>query len=66
MAQLKSPALYTVVDVWRGMAINVYTFSNARLAERCAARLRRGRNQDEDDVQVFNNRCLSQVPSRLG
>lgn len=48
--------IYTVVQVWRGFASAVHTFAARESAERCAARLRRKLNVDEDDVGVFQTK----------
>ncbi len=45
--------VYTVVDVWRGIAVGAYSYRRLKDAEACAARLREGRNLLEDDVKVF-------------
>jgi hypothetical protein len=47
--------LYTVVDVWRGIAAGAKNFKTLRGAESHMRRLRRGRNLAEDDVQLFEN-----------
>jgi hypothetical protein len=51
----KSPAkvVYAVVDVWRGCATEIRIFRKRQNATTCLRRLRRGRNLDEDDVQLF-------------
>ena len=45
--------LYTVVEVWRGMAVGAKSFRYLRNAEKHRQRLRRRRNLLEDDVQLF-------------
>ncbi len=45
--------LYTVVEVWRGMAASAKNFTRLRHAENHMRRLRQGRNLTEDDVQLF-------------
>ena len=45
--------LYTVVEVWRGIAAGAKNFRSLRNAEKYMRRLRRGRNLVEDDVQLF-------------
>ncbi len=47
--------LYTVVEVWRGIAASAKSFTRLRDAEKYMRRLRQGRNLVEDDVQVFRN-----------
>jgi len=52
--------LYTVVEVWRGMAVSAKSFRYLRSAEKHLQRLRRHRNLLEDDVQLFKGfLCLS-------
>lgn len=45
--------IYTVVDVMTGVAVGVESFLNSKDAKMCLRRLRKGRNLDEDDVQLF-------------
>jgi|HubBroStandDraft_6_1064221.scaffolds.fasta_scaffold13723_5 hypothetical protein len=45
--------LYTVVDVWRGMAASVKNFKDRSDAQNHLQRLRRRRNLAEDDLQLF-------------
>jgi len=45
--------LYTVVEVWRGIAASARNFTRLRDAEVYMRRLRQGRNLAEDDVQLF-------------
>ncbi len=52
-------ALYTVVEVWRGMAASVKNFSNVRSAQNHLRRLRKGRNLMENDIQLFHNSVRS-------
>lgn len=47
--------IYTVVEVWRGIAASVKNFTRLKEAEKYMARLRRGRNLEEDDIQLFEN-----------
>jgi len=47
--------LYTVVEVWRGMAASAKNFTRLRDAENYMRRLRQGRNLAEDDVQLFRS-----------
>jgi hypothetical protein len=51
----RSLKLYTVVEVWRGMAAGVKNFSSLRNAQNHLKRLREGRNLTEDDIQLFKN-----------
>ena len=47
--------LYTVVEVWRGIAASAKNFTQLQEAEKYMRRLRKGRNLDEDDVQLFES-----------
>jgi len=51
-ARARAP-LYTVVDVWRGIAVGAYSFQRLGDARKCMARLLAGRNLQEDDVRLF-------------
>lgn len=57
--QARKSRVYTVVEVWRGIAVGVKNFRGLRNAEKCAQRLRRRRNLAEDDVQVFQSSIRS-------
>ena len=56
--------IYSVVDVWRGMAVGVSNFRRLKDAQRYLQRLRRHRNLDEDDVQLFESAVA--FPARQG
>jgi hypothetical protein len=45
--------IYTVVDVWRGIAVGAYTFQRLEDAQECMGRLRVGRDLQEDDIRLF-------------
>ena len=45
--------IYTVVEVMRGVAADAYNFRRLKDARMCAKQLCKGRNLDEDDVQLF-------------
>jgi hypothetical protein len=47
--------LYTVVEVWRGIAASAKNFTRLRDAEKYMRRLRQSRNLVEDDVQLFED-----------
>ena len=47
--------IYTVVDVVKGVAADALSFRHLKDAHLCAERLRRDRNLDEDDVQIFES-----------
>ena len=48
--------VYTVVEVWRGIAGDVHTFSNEVEALECYQRLQEEHNPLEDDVEMFESR----------
>jgi homospermidine synthase len=45
--------IYTVVEVWRGMAASARSFRRLANARNYARRLRRRSNLQNDDVQIF-------------
>jgi hypothetical protein len=45
--------LYTVVEVWRGIAVGARNFRRLQNAQKHMLRLRRRHNLIEDDVQLF-------------
>ena len=47
--------LYTVVEVWRGLAAGAKNFTRLQDAENYAQRLRKRCNLLEDDVQLFES-----------
>jgi hypothetical protein len=47
--------IFTVVDVWRGMASSTRSFRRLASAKSYIRRLRRDRNLCEDDVQLFED-----------
>jgi len=55
MQRTSSLKLYTVVEVWRGIAASARNFTQLRDAENYLLRLRQSRNLAEDDVQLFEN-----------
>lgn len=56
MALLKTTLkLYTVVEVWRGIAKGATNFTCLADAETFAQRLRRRRNPQEDEITVFDS-----------
>jgi hypothetical protein len=55
--------IYTVVDVMAGVAVGAYTFRHLRDAQTCVARLREGRDLEEDDVRLFES-VLDPHPDR--
>ncbi len=54
--------LYTVVDVWRGVASGAKNFRRLKNARSYMRRLGRGRNLIEDDIQLFESPI--RLPSR--
>lgn len=55
--------VYTVVDVLAGIAVGAYSYRRLKDAEACTARLREGRNLQEDDVRLFEG-VLDAHPGR--
>jgi hypothetical protein len=47
--------IYTVVEVWRGIAVGARTFRRLRNAEKYLERARQRYNLEDDDVQLFVN-----------
>lgn len=47
--------IYTVVEVMSGVAVQAECFLKVEDARTCLRRLRRKRNLDEDDVQLFES-----------
>ncbi len=47
--------IYTVVEVWRGIAAGAKSFRLLRDAEKYVQLLRRRHNLAEDDVQLFES-----------
>lgn len=45
--------IYTVVDVLAGVAVGAHSFRRLEDARTCMARLRAGRDLQEDDVRLF-------------
>ena len=45
--------IYTVVDVWRGIAVGAHSFHRVKDAIACLRRLRRGRDLQEDCVKIL-------------
>lgn len=57
MTRMKAGArIYTVVEVWRGFASGAHNFLHLKDALLCMERLRKGRNLQDDDVQVFETK----------
>ena len=55
MQQTSKLNLYTVVEVWRGIAASAKNFTRLRDAEKYMRRLRKGCNLVEDDVRLFED-----------
>ena len=49
----KAIRIYTIVEVWRGIAQGARSYRDLKSAERYMRRLRRTHNNFEDDVQMF-------------
>jgi len=54
--------VYTVVDVWRGIAVGATNFRRLRNAQKHVRRLRRHRNMMEDDVKLFETTIYAPSP----
>lgn len=54
--------VYTVVDVWRGIAVGATNFRRLRNAQKHVQRLRRHRNLMEDDVNLFETTIYASSP----
>ena len=54
--------VYTVVDVWRGIAVGAKNFRRLRNAQKHVQRLRRDRNMMEDDVKLFETTIYASSP----
>lgn len=55
--------IYTVVDVWRGIAIAVKNFTELKCAQNYVLQLRRCRNMQEDDQELFENSLRLPLPN---
>lgn len=56
---------YIVVDVMRGVAVGVYGFRRLKDARDYLKRLRKGRNLDMDDVQLFETTIYQSAKQHL-
>lgn len=54
--------VYTVVDVWRGIAVGATNFRWLRNAQKHVQRLRRHRKMMEDDVKLFETTNYTSSP----
>jgi hypothetical protein len=54
--------IYTVVEVMRGVGVGAKCFCRLKHAQRYLNRLRKRRNLNEDDVQLFENAVV--LPAR--
>jgi hypothetical protein len=54
--------VYTVVDVWRGIAVGATNFRRLKNAQKHLQRLRRHRNMMEDDVKLFETTIYAPSP----
>ncbi len=67
MEKQKGLRIYTVVEVWRGIAAGAKSFVDLNLAERYMRRVQARRSPQEDDVQLFETTLkLATPPGRLG
>jgi len=55
MRRSRKLKLYTVVEVWRGIAAGAKNFTRLRDAEKYVNRVRGHYTLAEDDIQVFEN-----------
>jgi hypothetical protein len=56
--------VYTVVDVWRGIAVGAKNFRRLRNAQKHVHRLQQHRNIMEDDVKLFETTIYAS-PAKL-
>lgn len=56
--------IYTVVDVMSGVGVGAKSFCDLKHAQTYLKRLRKGRNLDEDDVQVFEDTVVLPAKQR--
>lgn len=54
--------VHVVVDVVCGVTVRAGVFKQRAEAEACAEKIRRDRNLDEDDVQIFQCVLNEQIP----
>jgi hypothetical protein len=54
--------VFTVVDVWRGIAVGAKNFRRFQDAQNYMQRLKGRRNLDADDVQLFETRIDMSSP----
>jgi hypothetical protein len=57
--------IYTVVDVWRGIAVGARNFRRLRNAQKYEQRLRRHRNMLDDDVKLFETAIYASPKPRM-
>ena len=51
--------IYTVVEVFRGVAESVHSFTDWKDARRYLKQFNKGRNLDEDAAQIFENEIVN-------
>ena len=54
--------VYTVVDVWRGIAVGAKNFRRLRNAQKHVQRLQQHRNMMEDDIKLFETTIYASSP----
>lgn len=59
--QSKTSRVYVVVEVIDGVAVDAFSFSNLSAARDCLKQMRKDRNLDDDDVQLFET-YLGELP----
>lgn len=58
MIKSRKKQIYTVVEVFSGIAEAAYNFNHLKNAQMYLKQLKKGRNLDEDDVQIFENAII--------
>lgn len=58
--------IYTVVDVWRGLAVDARSFTSRARADEYLGELRRSKDLTEDDAELFESSlAIAFGPSNL-
>ncbi len=60
----RSMQIYTVVDVMCGVGVGAKSFCHLKDAQTYLRRRRKGRNLDEDDVQLFEDTVVLPAKQR--
>ncbi len=64
MTKVRGFRIYTVVEVWRGIAAGAKSFPDLSRAQQYMRRVQGRRNLLEDDVQLFENTISLVSPTR--